>query len=146
MSTISSALTWTLQRLSSGSPPPPLSEKPPRRTPTPLLPLQPPPLSPISLTGYSPTTITRLMSPAIAEEIRLLLPPRLQLHETWSLRYSLEQHGVSLSTLYDRTGAEAKAGGETGGGYVLAVRDSAGGVSFSHPIPSPERTNERTNG
>jgi len=142
MSTISAALTWTLQRLSNSSPPPPsgppLSEKPPTRTPTPLL---PPPLSPISLTGYSPTTSTRLMDPALAEEIRLLLPPRLQLHETWSLRYSLEQHGVSLSTLYDRTGAAATAGAATGGGYVLAVRDSVGGVSPLSILGASERKN-----
>ncbi|PUU74895.1 TLDc domain-containing protein [Tuber borchii] len=75
------------------------------------------------------------MSPAIAEEIRLLLPPRLQLYETWSLRYSLEQHGVSLSTLYDRTSAETTAGG----GYVLAIRDSAGGIfgAFLNEPPKP---------
>ncbi|CUS10421.1 unnamed protein product [Tuber aestivum] len=142
MSTISSALTWTLQRLSNSSPPPPngppLSEKPPTRTPTPLLPLQPPPLSPVTLTGYSPSTSTQLMSPALAEEIRLLLPPLLQLHETWSLRYSLEQHGVSLSTLYDRTGT-ATAGAAAGGGHVLVVRDSAGGIfgAFLNEPPKP---------
>ena len=77
------------------------------------------------------------MDPDLAEEIRLLLSPRLQLHETWSLRYSLEQHGVSLSTLYDRTRA-AGAGTGGGGGYVLAVRDSVDGVSRP-PIPRSER-------
>ncbi|PWW80624.1 TLD-domain-containing protein [Tuber magnatum] len=78
------------------------------------------------------------MSPALAEEIRLLLPPRLQLHETWTLRYSLEQHGVSLSTLYDKTGA-ATAGAAARGGYVLVVRDSAGGIfgAFLSEPPKP---------
>ncbi|KAG0634778.1 TLDc domain-containing protein [Tuber brumale] len=75
------------------------------------------------------------MSPDLAEEIRILLPPLLQLHETWSLRYSLEQHGVSLYTLYDRTGT----GATTGGGYVLAVRDSVGGIfgAFLNEPPKP---------
>lgn len=67
------------------------------------------------------------MSKAIAEEIRLLIPPRLQLCDEWHLVYSLEQDGVSLGTMY-------KNSDELRGlrnGYVLVVKDGDGGVSFT---------------
>ncbi|KAI5806163.1 TLDc domain-containing protein [Geopyxis carbonaria] len=64
-----------------------------------------------------------LWLPFVAE-IRLLLPPRLQLHDTWTLAYSLETHGVSLATLYER----GRARGSHGSPCVLVVRDSLGGM------------------
>lgn len=117
--TISSALSWTLHRLTSDpqSPPRKSPSRPPSRRASPFT---PPPLAPLQITGYSPATTSHLLSRALAEEIRLLLPARLQLHETWTLAYSLEQHGVSLATLYGRCSK---------GSFVLVVRDSAGGVS-----------------
>jgi len=89
-------------------------------------PFQPPPLTPLSLKGYTSSTREngRLLSKALAEEIRLLVPPRLQLVDDWELCYSLEQDGVSLGTLYKR--AEEYRGRR--GGYVLVIRDGGGGV------------------
>lgn len=66
----------------------------------------------------------KLLSKALAEEIRLLVPPRLQLVDEWSLTYSLEQNGVSLATLYQKS--EEYRGKR--GGYVLVVQDGTGGV------------------
>lgn len=59
-----------------------------------------PPLTRLTLVGYLPTTRHRLTDIDLAGEIRNLLPPRLQLYDEWTLVYSLEQHGVSLNTLY----------------------------------------------
>jgi hypothetical protein len=96
---------------------------PPRRT---ISPFQPPPLTPLKLTGWGSSTKenSRLLTRALAEEIRLLIPARLQLVEEWQLIYSLEQDGVSLSTLYEK--CEDYRGKR--GGYVLVIRDGLGGV------------------
>ena len=86
-------------------------------------PFQPPPLYPLSLRSHL-APHTQVLSRSLAEEIRLLLPPRLQLVESWDLAYSLEQDGVSLATLYKKCG-------ELEGvrrGYVLVVKDGEGGV------------------
>lgn len=81
----------------------------------------PPPLPPIEIPeGHT-------LSRALAEEIRGLLPPRLQLHHVWTLVYSLELHGVSLGTLY-------KKARESRGAYVLVVKDSIGGVGAAFSV------------
>lgn len=59
-------------------------------------------LGPVILTGYKDTTKHRLLDGELAEDIRKLVPARLQLFDTWELVYSLEQHGISLKTLYQR--------------------------------------------
>jgi hypothetical protein len=91
-------------------------------------PFQPPPLTPLQLTGYSAGMRdgAKLLTRALAEEIRLLVPARLQLVEEWGLVFSLEQDGVSLATLYEK--CEELRGKR--GGYVLVVKDGSGGVSF----------------
>lgn len=91
-------------------------------------PFQPPPLTPLSLRGWGGNMREKgkLLSTALAEEIRLLLPPRLQLVDEWSLAYSLEQNGVSLGTLYKQS--EDYLGKR--GGFVLVVKDGSGGVSL----------------
>ncbi|KAF3203552.1 oxidation resistance protein 1, variant 2 [Orbilia oligospora] len=86
----------------------------PPRQPSPYL---PPALS--SLILMSSSSNRSLLTEAIAEEIRLLIPARLQLHETWTLMYSLEEHGVSLSTLYQRLGK---------GAFVFVVKDTSDGI------------------
>jgi len=97
--------------------------QPPKRR---LSPFQPPPLTPLTLNGYRESTSkrARLLSKSLAEEIRLLMPPRLQLVDSWKLSYSLEQDGTSLASLF---GLVEKYRGKRGG-FVLVVRDRGGGV------------------
>jgi hypothetical protein len=97
--------------------------QPPHRTASPF---QPPPLTPLSLKGYRSGMRDKgkLLTTALAEEIRLLVPPRLQLVDEWSLTYSLEQNGVSLGTLYKKS--DDYRGKR--GGFVLVVKDGGGGV------------------
>lgn len=99
---------------------------PPRRTASPF---HPPPLTPLSLIGFAPTSprSAQILSRALAEEIRLLLPPRLQLADTWSLTYSLEQDGVSLATLYNKCSSPNLPSNSS---FVLVIRDAAGSVSL----------------
>ena len=108
---------------------------PPQRTASPF---QPPPLTPLTLQGHKETTRNeaKLLSHQLAEEIRLLVPPRLQLVETWTLAYSLERDGVSLSTLYSACSAYR---GKRGG-YVLVVRDGSGGMfgAYLSDAPRPQ--------
>lgn len=92
-------------------------------------PFRPPPLDPLVLHGYRDGTpqTARLLSAAVAEEIRSMVPERLRIVEDWSLVYSLEQDGASLATLYQRCrqyeGRRA--------GFVLVVKDQEGGVSLA---------------
>ncbi|KAG9233073.1 hypothetical protein BJ875DRAFT_465128 [Amylocarpus encephaloides] len=102
-------------------------------------PFQPPPLYPVSLKGYKESTAesARLLSRALAEEIRLLVPPRLQLAEEWKLVYCLEEDGVSLGTMYKK--CDELRGLRNG--FVLVVRDAGGGLFGAYlteaPHPSP---------
>jgi hypothetical protein len=100
---------------------------PPRRK---LSPFQPPPLTPLTLKGWRPSTSesAKLLTKGLAEEIRLLVPPRLQLVDEWRLTFSLAQNGVSLATLYEK--AEEYRGKR--GGYVLVVQDGSGGVCHTN--------------
>ncbi|OAX78579.1 hypothetical protein ACJ72_07113 [Emergomyces africanus] len=100
---------------------------PPHRTASPF---QPPPLTPLTLKAAgSPSNI--LLTRSLAEEIRLLVPPRLQLLDTWKLAYSLDRDGSSLLTLYDK--CKEFSDKSQRAGYVLVVRDSSavglGGVA-----------------
>ena len=92
-------------------------------------PFQPPPLAPLTLTGYKESTraASRLLTTSLAEEIRLLVPPRLQLVDQWDLAYSLEQNGASIHTLFEKS--DMLRGKR--GGFVIVVQDGAGGVSVS---------------
>lgn len=96
---------------------------PPHRTASPF---QPPPLTPLSLRGIRPTTApsAQILSRSLAEEIRLLVPPRLQLVSDWTLAYSVEQNGSSLGTLYSK--CDEYRGKHNG--FVLVIRDGSGGV------------------
>ncbi|EHY58537.1 oxidation resistance protein 1 [Exophiala dermatitidis] len=94
----------------------------PKRTHSPF---QPPPLTPLELRHFLPPKAAEslLLTRALAEEIRLLLPPRLQLLDHWKLAYSLEADGSSLATLYEHC---AKVSTHTQrSGYVLVVRDAS---------------------
>ena len=96
---------------------------PPHRTASPF---QPPPLTPLTLSSASSSSTT-ILSRAVAEEIRLLIPPRLQLVEHWSLTYSLEEDGVSLGTLYNKCASPEVPRDAS---FVLVVQDGAGGVGL----------------
>lgn len=95
-----------------------------------------PPLEPIILDGYLSTTRSRLLKPEVAEQLRNFLPSRLQLRSQWQLVYSLEQHGASLTTLYDRN--RPPPGQRPG--YILVVKDRDhnifGAYSNEHFRPS----------
>jgi hypothetical protein len=92
-------------------------------------PFQPPPLTPLALESDGPDdTSGKLLTAALAEEIRLLVPAALQLVSEWRLVFGLERDGVSLATLYDK--CEAFRGKR--GGFVLVVKDESGGVSISY--------------
>ncbi|KAJ5902685.1 hypothetical protein N7495_003213 [Penicillium taxi] len=93
----------------------------PHRTASPF---QPPPLTPLNLTIPKGDLLQQqLLTTALAEEIRLLVPPRLQLVENWRLAYSLDRDGASLSTLYDNCDEYSHRSPRAG--YVLVVRDSS---------------------
>lgn len=103
----------------------------------PLLDLSDPPLTPLALHGYSTTTKNKILTADIGEEVRNILPARLQISPDWELLYSMEQHGASLSTLYRLIKPEGRQYDRNG--YVLAVKDRKGTVfgafvnEFFHP-------------
>lgn len=101
---------------------------PPQRTASPF---QPPPLTPLTLKSGSASSSSIILTRALAEEIRLLFPPRLQLAESWSLAYSLEEDGVSLTTLYSKCASSSIPKSSS---FILVIKDAAGGVS---PSPQP---------
>ena len=124
--------------LPNGSFTPPL-----RHVPSPF---QPPPLTPLTLTGYQSSTRpnARLLARTVAEEIRLLVPPRLQLVNEWRLAFSLEQDGSSLSTLYSACnspqfgGSSPSALTNNQGGFVLVVKDGLGGIFGAYLTDPPK--------
>jgi hypothetical protein len=113
----------TLRRVSSFGDPAPVKPEPAEDG---TVTFTPPPLAPVELHGFNDNTKTRLMNSAICEEVRNLLPSRLQLYDTWTLCYSLEQHGASLHTLYDNnTPVDLR---NRRSGYVLVLKDSEDNV------------------
>lgn len=111
---------------------------PPRRTASPF---QPPPLTPLTLKSLQHRK-SHILTRSLAEEIRLLVPPRLQLVDSWRLAYSLETDGASLATLYKC--CENISIRSQRAGYVIVVRDSSnskgsvfGAYLTDPPKPSP---------
>ncbi|KAI5302293.1 hypothetical protein KEM56_000825, partial [Ascosphaera pollenicola] len=95
-------------------------------------PFQPPPLTPLTLSApgnISPSEL--VLTRALAEEIRLLVPPRLQLLDTWELAYSVERDGSSLATLYAR--CRDVAARHPRAGYVLVIKDTSGADAGGSP-------------
>jgi hypothetical protein len=94
-------------------------------------PFRPPPLEPLVLKGYRDDTPSsaRLLSGAVAEEIRAMVPERLRIIDDWRLVYSLEQDGSSLATLYQK--CQVFQGMRAG--FVLVVRDQEGAVRSLNP-------------
>ncbi|SCU93647.1 LANO_0E04434g1_1 [Lachancea nothofagi CBS 11611] len=84
------------------------------------------PLPQVKLHGYTESTKSRLLTPEICDEIRNLMPTRIQLYPDWHLLYSLQQHGASLHSLYDKVSPETKNPGRVG--YILLIEDRRGGI------------------
>jgi len=98
-----------------------------------------PPIRPVDLVGYASDTSSRLLSPALSDYIRGRLPARQSLYTRWTLAYSLEQHGASLKTLYERCARlQAKYGADSPGGtWIVAVSDKKGdivGAAVDQPL------------
>jgi len=129
---------------------------PPLRTASPY---SPPPLTPLTLhpdplptqtssifspttafpttpSGDKPSPTHLILTPPLAEEIRLLVPPRLQLVTDWSLAFALDRDGVSLATLYKKCAAYRGRHN----GFVLVVKDGVGGTfgAFLTELPRVE--------
>ncbi|CCH57996.1 hypothetical protein TBLA_0A01950 [Henningerozyma blattae CBS 6284] len=83
-------------------------------------------LPPVILTGYSPNTKNRLLTTEMCDELRTLMPTRVQLYPKWRLLYSLEQHGASLHSLYHNIAPEDKTPMRVG--YVLIIKDRLNGI------------------
>ncbi|KAJ4403296.1 oxidation resistance protein 1 [Gnomoniopsis sp. IMI 355080] len=98
-------------------------------------PMGPPPLEPLQLKGFRDDTreSSRLLTPAVAEEIRIMIPERQRIDDEWNLVYSLDQDGASLGTLYeacsDYVGERAS--------FVLVVRDNDGGLFGAYLSEAP---------
>ena len=112
---------------------------PPKRSQSPF---QPPPLTSLELQHDLSTSDadSLLLSRSLAEEIRLLIPPRLQLLDRWRLAYSLEVHGSSLATLYEQCANISLVNQRSG--YILVIRDgsaasAAGSVFGAYLTDSP---------
>ncbi|KAL8853294.1 MAG: hypothetical protein Q9221_001906 [Calogaya cf. arnoldii] len=125
-------------RVPSSKPPPPPSldmyngvYTPPQRTASPF---QPPPLTPLTLKPGNASSSSLILTRALAEEIRLLVPPRLQLAESWSLAYSLEKDGVSLTTLYTKCASRSIPKSSS---FILVIKDAAGGIFGAYLTDPP---------
>ncbi|KAI5477607.1 hypothetical protein MNV49_006094 [Pseudohyphozyma bogoriensis] len=69
--------------------------------------------------------VSRALDEDVAEGIRPSLPPRLRISTKWTLLYSLDQHGISIQTMYERMKVGLR-GAESG--VVLVVKDVNGNV------------------
>ncbi|BGP31655.1 oxidation resistance protein 1 [Rhodotorula toruloides] len=83
-----------------------------------------PAAQPIRLVGVRPGVV-RVLEEDVAEGVRSALPPRLRLSPRWTLLYSLDQHGISLQTLFANLSRGLK---DRDGGFVLVVKSERGEV------------------
>ncbi|KAG0173419.1 oxidation resistance protein 1 [Apophysomyces sp. BC1015] len=73
-------------------------------------------MPPLALVDRRPDTV-QVLTDNIAEQFRPYLPRRYRLAPQWQLLYSLDQHGISLSTLYNLVQSNI-------GPCMLAIRDA----------------------
>lgn len=71
------------------------------------------------------TDFDRLPAPTGREQIRPSLPPRLRVSHKWTLLYSLDQHGISLHTLFANLDRGLR---DRDGGFVLVIKSERGEV------------------
>ncbi|TFY50507.1 hypothetical protein EVG20_g11476, partial [Dentipellis fragilis] len=74
----------------------------------------------VKLVGRKEVT-EAVLSEGAANEIWPYLPALARLPKTWNLLYSLDQHGISLQTLYSRCENHL-------GGALVVIKDSSGAV------------------
>ncbi|KDQ50806.1 hypothetical protein JAAARDRAFT_62966 [Jaapia argillacea MUCL 33604] len=74
----------------------------------------------LRLVGRKEVT-TPVLTVELADTLRTYLPALSRLPRSWSLLYSLDQHGISLKTLYNRCESHL-------GGALVVVRDSGDGT------------------
>ncbi|TKA53032.1 hypothetical protein B0A53_03911 [Rhodotorula sp. CCFEE 5036] len=119
----------SLDRKQQSSPPPP---PPHPQPPAPVTRAS----APVTLNGFDPTAqpvrltgirpgVVRALDEDIAEGIRPFLPPRLRLSSKWTLLYSLDQHGISIHTLFANLDRGLR---DRDGGFVLVVKTEKGEV------------------
>ncbi|GAA6039877.1 hypothetical protein JCM8097_006775 [Rhodosporidiobolus ruineniae] len=101
-----------------------------------------PAAQPIQLVGVRPG-VQRVLDEDVAEGLRPSLPPRLRLSPRWTLLYSLDQHGISLSTFFTSLERGLR---DRDGGFVLVVRTERGevlGAYCSEALKRPGREEGR---
>lgn len=113
--------TWTQPQPSRSTPPPST-----RITSSTFIDLDNEPLPAVNLHGYTNNTKNRLLTSEMCDDIRNLMPTRIQLYTDWHLLYSLEQHGASLHSLYDNVIPTERLPSRVG--YVLVIRDRKNGI------------------
>lgn len=103
-------------------------------------------MSHINLSGYSDSTRKHLMNGQRASLIAHHLPERIQLRPEWRLKYSLEQHGASLKTLYEQSNPHARDHQQRG--YLIVIKDARNGVfgAYSNEHLKPSDGRYRGNG
>ncbi|KAG5730069.1 hypothetical protein E4T56_gene1877 [Termitomyces sp. T112] len=79
----------------------------------------------VDLNGRKASTAS-VLDMHLADLIRSHLPALARLPRKWTLVYSLDQHGISLNTLYDRCEAhmQVKPGTSAPAGALLVIKDS----------------------
>ncbi|ORZ31029.1 TLD-domain-containing protein [Catenaria anguillulae PL171] len=79
----------------------------------------------VTLNGRLPTT-KHICTTGMADQLRKHFPALARLADAWSLVYSMDQHGISLTTLYDRVRQTVANKVVQPRGFVLVVQDSKG--------------------
>ncbi|WVN87759.1 uncharacterized protein L203_102954 [Cryptococcus depauperatus CBS 7841] len=96
--------------------------------------------SPVKLLGRREIS-EKVLGPSDAQKLRICLPPRQRLSNQWTLLFSIDQHGSSLSTLYRRI--EQHSIHHSALGYIIAILDGQSnqfGVYTKEPITKHEGT------
>jgi hypothetical protein len=83
----------------------------------------------VDLDGRRAMTVP-VLEPVLANTIRSHLPVLSRLAKSWSLIYSLDQHGISLNTLYTQCekALQPKPGSLSKMGTVIVMKDAQDGI------------------